>query len=77
MVVDAKNEGYEVVVGGIYTVYLAEQLGLKAVLIRHGQEAIVRAINEARSIAEVRRQERYKTQYVRTIMEFAGRNYCN
>ncbi|HKM39529.1 MAG TPA: sigma 54-interacting transcriptional regulator [bacterium] len=71
VVFDAKNEGCQVIIGGIYTIYLAEQTGLKAVLIRHGQEAVIRAISEARSIARVRRQERYKTQYVWTIMEFA------
>jgi PAS domain S-box-containing protein len=71
VIAHVKNEGCQVVVGGIYTVYLAERLGLQGVLVRSGREAILRALSEARSIAKVRRQEHYKTRYVQAIMDFA------
>ncbi|MGI6142389.1 MAG: sigma 54-interacting transcriptional regulator [bacterium] len=66
-----KADGFQVVIGGIYTVHLAQQAGLGGVLIRNGKEAILRALGEARNTAAVRRQEKIKAQYAQAIMDFA------
>jgi PAS domain S-box-containing protein len=66
-----KAAGFQVVVGGIYTVLLAKQAGLGGVLIRNGREAILRALGEARNTAAVRRQEKIRAQYAQAIMDFA------
>ena len=66
-----KAAGFQVVVGGIYTVHLAKQAGLGGVLIRNGREAILRALGEARNTAAVRRQEKIRAQYAQAIMDFA------
>lgn len=70
-VMKAREEGIEVVVGGMLSVEMARRYGLKGVLIQSGRESITEAISEAKRIAFVRSQEREKTNRFRTIMDYA------
>lgn len=63
----AKNEGYEAVIGGYSAQLYANRLGLNSVIITTGQEAILQSFNEAIRTADLLKEERVKAEMYRII----------
>ncbi len=64
----AAQRGIRLVIGGVASIHEAAKFGLKGVLITSGREALVRAIQEAIKIAEVRAQERERAELFRIVV---------
>lgn len=63
----AKNEGYEAIIGGYSVQLYANRLGLNSVIITTGQEAILQSLNEAIRTANLLKEERVKAEMYRII----------
>jgi len=69
-IVEAFNEGYEVLIGKSYvTLDLAKEYGKKAVLLTYGLESVRQAFYEAIKIATLRRKEREEYIKLETIFD--------
>lgn len=68
-ILDARDKGVTIVIGGIVTVRLAEKFGLEGILIECGEEAVHRSINEAIHLAEVRRAERSRAARFKMVLD--------
>ncbi|GAH58834.1 unnamed protein product, partial [marine sediment metagenome] len=68
---EIKMQGYNCVVGDNISVKVAKQLGMNALLIRSGKEALMQSILEAERVAEVRKRELEKTKRIKSIIDFA------
>lgn len=66
-----KQDGIGVIAGGVMSTRIAERLGLHAVFIQTGREAIYQALGEARRMAQVRRQEQERSEQFRAILEYS------
>lgn len=64
------SEGFQAVVGGRSAIVAAGKMGLKAILIESGREAVAKAIDEAIRLAEIQRNERAKTERMQAIMDY-------
>jgi PAS domain S-box-containing protein len=69
--IEIKEQNYHWVVGDTISIKIAKQLGMNALLIRSGKEALTQAILEAERVAQVRRQEIEKTKRIESIINFA------
>lgn len=67
-ILEAKNNGVNLIVGDAVSVKMAEKYGMKANIINSGKQSIYQALQEALLIAKVRRQDEHKTQMIRTII---------
>ena len=65
----AAREGIRLVIGDAVSVKKAEKLGLEGRLITSGRESIIRAIDAARRIAEVRVRERERAELLRIVVD--------
>jgi PAS domain S-box-containing protein len=65
----AEREGVRIIIGDAVSVRQALKLGLEGVLIVSGKEAVAKAIEEARKIAEVRIRERERSELFRIIVD--------
>jgi PAS domain S-box-containing protein len=65
-----KNKGADVVIGKIAMARLARQMGMDAVIIESGYEAVLMAVLEARKVSIVRKQEKKEAEQLKAIMEF-------
>jgi len=74
---EIKRQNYECVVGDNISVEIAEQLGMNAVLVESGKEALMQSILEAERVAEVRRNELEKTKRIKSIIDFAYEGIIN
>jgi PAS domain-containing protein len=70
-IIKLKQDGIGVVAGGVMSTRIAERLGLHAVSIQTGREAIYQALGEARRMAQVRRQEQERSEQFRAILEYS------
>ncbi|HEB32914.1 MAG TPA: AAA family ATPase [Spirochaetes bacterium] len=68
---DIKKMGINWVVGDTISVKTAKELGLNALLIRSGKEALIQALFEAERVLKVKRQESEKAKRVKTIIDYA------
>ncbi|MGB6371695.1 MAG: sigma 54-interacting transcriptional regulator [Atribacterota bacterium] len=68
---EIKMQGYNWVVGDNISVKVAKQLGMNALLIKSGKEALMQSILEAERVAEVRNRELEKTKRIKSIIDFA------
>jgi len=68
---EIKMQGYNWVVGDNISVKVAKQLGINALLIKSGKEALMQSILEAERVAEVRKRELEKTKRIKSIIDFA------
>ncbi len=68
---EIKMQGYNWVVGDNISVKVAKQLGMNALLIKSGKEALMQSILEAERVAEVRKRELEKTKRIKSIIDFA------
>ncbi|MDW7674208.1 MAG: sigma 54-interacting transcriptional regulator [Bacillota bacterium] len=66
----ARDEGIQVIVGDAVSVNYCQQLGLAAVLVTSGKEAIGLALREAKELAKVRRKERMRAKQLKVILDF-------
>ncbi|GEA14887.1 sigma-54-dependent Fis family transcriptional regulator [Moorella sp. E308F] len=71
IIAEGKAMGLEVIVGDAVSVRSARELGLQAILVTSGKEAINQAIREAREVALVRRRERARAEQFKAILDFA------
>ncbi len=67
----AVQGGLRVIVGDAISTRMTEKHGAKGVLIQSGKEAIVKAIEEAKHVATVRKRERQKAEELKAILDFA------
>ena len=68
---EIKMQGYNWVVGDNISVKVAKKLGMNALLIKSGKEALMQSILEAERVAEVRKRELEKTKRIKSIIDFA------
>ena len=67
----AVARGIGVVIGDAISARIVERYGAKGVLIESGKEAIVKAIEEAKHVAVVRKRERQRAEEFKTILDFS------
>jgi propionate catabolism operon transcriptional regulator len=67
----ARQDGCGVVVGGRYTASLARRMGVASVSIQASEEAVMAALEDARSVVRSRRIERERTLRYRAILDCA------
>ena len=65
----AAEMGIKVVVGGVITARLGQQYGIKSIMVESGPEGIRQAIEEAKRVLWVRKQEDMKTEQFRLILD--------
>jgi transcriptional regulator with PAS, ATPase and Fis domain len=69
IIVNIKNKGLKVVVGGPVAVQLAHEHGLIGIQVKWGEEATQKAIYEAIHIAEVRKAERMRSARLKVVFD--------
>ena len=69
--IEIKEQNYHWVVGDNISVKVAKQIGMNALLIKSGKEALAQAVLEAERVAQVRKQEIEKTKRMESIISFA------
>jgi len=69
-VIKAKKMGVDVIVGDNISVSFGKRHKLQTILVDSGKEAIARAIQEAREVTLIRKQEQAKANQLRTILDF-------
>lgn len=67
----AVQGGLQVIVGDAISARITAKYGAKGVLIESGKEAIIKAIEEAKHVATVRRRERQRAEEFKAILDFA------
>lgn len=67
--IEAKNRGAELALGGILVIRMRDVTGLEGVLVEAGEDAVQRAVNEAVSIARIRRIELQRQVRMRIILD--------
>ena len=67
-ILQARNEGIEVMVGGGYTSEISQQIGLPCIFIGSNEETIANVIEEAKIVARIRREEKEKTKRIEAII---------
>ncbi|MDU2064940.1 MAG: sigma 54-interacting transcriptional regulator [Sporomusaceae bacterium] len=67
-IVCAKEQGVKLIIGDAISTKVAGREGLQGILIQSGKEAIFKALNEARIMAKVRREEREKAELLRIVV---------
>ncbi|MDW8802840.1 sigma 54-interacting transcriptional regulator, partial [Clostridium sp. A1-XYC3] len=69
IIINIKNKGLKVVVGGLVAVQLAQEHGLIGIQVKWGEEAIQKAIYESIHIAEVRKTERMRSARLKVVFD--------
>ena len=69
--IEIKEQNYNWIVGDNISVKVAKQIGMNALLIKSGKEALMQSILEAERVAEVRKRELEKTKRIKSIIDFA------
>lgn len=67
----AVNSGLRVIVGDAISTRVTARYGVKGVLIQSGKEAIVKAIEEAKHVASIRKRERQRAEELKAILDFS------
>ena len=67
----ARSRGVTTVIGGGTATSIAKALGLHAMMIHSGEEAICQALREAMHVASIRRQEQEKAEQFRMILDYS------
>lgn len=66
-----KEAGFEVVLGASMTVRLAEEFGIRGYLMQVGRETVRQAVEKAREILEIRRNDLARAERIKSILNFA------
>jgi len=69
---ELKNSGIDIIIGGVMSTGIAQRLGINAVYIQSGREAIYHALREAKRVAVVRRQEQERSEQFRAILNYSS-----
>ena len=65
------QDGFEVIVGGVYTCEYAKRRGFETVFLKTGRESVIYAIAEAKRVASISRREQEKALRFKTILDYA------
>ncbi len=65
----AAREGIRNVVGDAISIKAAVRLGMDAIMIESGKEAVYKAIREAEKIVAIRRREQERAELITTLIE--------
>lgn len=68
---EIRKENFTWVIGDNISVKIAKELGLNALLIRSGKEALIHAVLEAERVLTVKRLEIEKAKRLKTIVDYA------
>lgn len=71
VIIKLKQNQVDAVIGGVMSTLIAQRLGLNAVFIQTGREAIYHALREAKRVAAVRRLEQERTEQFRAILDYS------
>jgi len=71
-IINLKNSGIDTVIGGVMSTDIAQRLGINAVYIQSGREAIYHALREAKRVATIRRQEQERGEQFRAILNYSS-----
>ncbi|MCE5262467.1 MAG: sigma 54-interacting transcriptional regulator [Deltaproteobacteria bacterium] len=71
LVGQAAQDGAAVVIGGVKTCVYAKELGLEAIFLKTGKEAVWYTLTEAKRVAAVSRREQGKALRFKTILDYA------
>jgi propionate catabolism operon transcriptional regulator len=63
--------GIHTVIGGVMSSDIAKRLGMNSLFIESGREAVYFALQEAKRVAAVRRQEQERTEQFRAILHYS------
>ncbi|MDR3590608.1 MAG: sigma 54-interacting transcriptional regulator [Negativicutes bacterium] len=69
---DLKSSGIDIIIGGVMSTGIADRLGISAVFVQSGREAIYHALREAKRVAAVRRQEQERGEQFRAILNYSS-----
>jgi PAS domain S-box-containing protein len=67
----AKHDGFEVIIGGVYTCECAQEQGFETVFLKTGRESVIYALEEAKRVASISRREQEKALRFKTILDYA------
>jgi transcriptional regulator, propionate catabolism operon regulatory protein len=67
-----QKRGIDTMIGGVTSTRIAAELGMNALRIDSGQEAIYQAIAEAKQMFKIYQQERERTEIFRTILDYTS-----
>lgn len=71
-IAEAAQEGVTLIIGDVISVNYAKKLGLQVALIDSGKEAIVKAIDQGMTIADVRIREREHYELIRMVVDHSS-----
>lgn len=66
-----KQQGINTVIGGVVACKIAQRLGMNSLYVESGREAIYYALNEAKRVATIRRQEQERAEQFRAILDYS------
>lgn len=66
-----KTGGIQTVIGGVMSSDIARRLGMNSLFIQSGREAVYLALQEAKRVATVRRQEQERAEKFRAILHYS------
>ncbi len=69
---EAVDAGIKVIIGGVIAMRWAKRLGATGILIDSGEEGIRQAINEARRVLWVKKQENTRSQQFKLILDYVS-----
>lgn len=69
---ELKKMGVDAIIGGVMSTMIAEQLGMKTVIIHTGREAVYHSLREAKRVLKVRRQEQERGEQFRAILDYSN-----
>lgn len=69
---ELRAQGVDVVIGGVMSTDIAKHMGMQALFIQTGREAIYQALREAKRVAVIRRQEQERGEQFRAILEYSA-----
>ncbi|MDF2572170.1 MAG: norR 1, partial [Sporomusa sp.] len=66
-----KEDGIQTVIGGVMSSDIARRIGMNSLFIESGREGVYFALQEAKRVAAVRRQEQERTEQFRAILNYS------
>jgi transcriptional regulator with PAS, ATPase and Fis domain len=66
------SRGIDTIIGGVMSTLIARRLGLNAVFIETGREAVYQALIEAKRVVQVRRKEQERSEQFRAILNYSS-----
>jgi len=67
-ILQEKNEGVEIYLGGNFASETCREVGIPCVLFSSSEESIASVMDEAGVVAEIRREERAKTKRIKAVL---------